>query len=268
MKSEQFHKLTEAEKSLLLPIPVVDRCADWLGLEQCCFDPNDRDCDTCEHATGRVWASISRGEETETNYYICDRCVPQKYLEEARGLSFYRSAGECFVCSDITGKLQPAPVFWTPNEWRGDHTPQALHKCNICHDLGTVFMHPLQGANYRRALNDYEVAANRAQFVTGRARKRWMSQAYRDFKRAERLAKEEPRETRPRSLRKCEDCAQKFRAAWLKPHRRYSARCGECVLVSVLENRDEKSIDAILGLFTRTELHDLRASFGLRLERY
>lgn len=69
--------------------------ADRAGLEFCTFltQQHGDDCNSCENPPPglRVWASISRGETTEVNEYICARCVPHYYRSKLAEWASYSS---------------------------------------------------------------------------------------------------------------------------------------------------------------------------------
>ena len=56
-------------------------CIDYLGLQKCEF--ND-ECDFCEKPTGEFsYCEIVSGiGYTETNFYICEKCIPEKAKNE------------------------------------------------------------------------------------------------------------------------------------------------------------------------------------------
>lgn len=53
----------------------VKQDIEYLGLQECEFDD---ECDFCDEPEGGTFAAISSGDGyTETDYYICFKCVPE-----------------------------------------------------------------------------------------------------------------------------------------------------------------------------------------------
>ncbi len=63
---------------MIMKEKTAEQMAEELGLELCSFTG---ECDTCQEPPGhrRVWVCITRAEETEVSYYICEGCLPAHY---------------------------------------------------------------------------------------------------------------------------------------------------------------------------------------------
>lgn len=261
MNKRKLPELTPNQASQLLPVATLNRMANELQLVQCSFTDEEGSCDMdgCGCAIGRVWVSISSGPDgDEANYYVCDACLPEKFIDFLREMASYAEHSRCYICADATGVFRKTASYWDESDGKA-LAGKVLWECSACRDLGVIFRPLRPYAPLARALERLAVAQSRAHYTTGRKRKRWRRAMVKWARIAGALATEsKPRETRPRSLRNCAECRKPYRAAWIQPYRRYCERCGECVLVDELAKHPQEIVDVVLGLFTREELTSLR----------
>lgn len=180
--------------------------AHQLGLELCNFGPEDchgadgnsmrgeKTTDVCRHAFGRCWASISRGEETETSFYIGDCCLPAMFLQKLREYSaFGPNHKQCPNCARAPGiqpgneedyrchlaqRISSSFQARTESDLEGFLEEHGFEgECTRCDGMGIIFADPPPWEQFFRAYQKYVKAARNALRASPSRRKHWSAVA-------------------------------------------------------------------------------------------
>lgn len=219
------------EVNRLFPKAELDKMAEELGLDLCYFRG---DCDHCQGRfnwdtkktedfrrlvpIGRTWARILRGEETETDYYICDACLPLQWLDQSRHSGHWDKPTPC-LCRDTTGTFRVELSEW------GD--------CSACFGIGERFAAARPWEDYARALQNGLHAMHRSEVTKGRRQRYWRNRARHWHKLATRKAGSVKQYVPPpRSVGKCNGCKKTVRRPFIAG--RYLDVCDPCATANLI----------------------------------